>query len=189
MERLTILVVNNHGQFNHLIHRAIRDMGQRSLLTPNTLTTDEVLAQQPNGLILGGGPDMSRQGNCGIYMRELDLPTLGICLGHQAMALTFGGEVRTGRMGGYANVDVEVLQPDRILAGFPPTVSVWASHADEVSCVPGEFDVLARSEICEVEAMRHRRRPLFGVQWHPEVSHTEGGLKVFKNFLDVCRDV
>jgi len=187
MDAMTILVVNNHGQFNHLIHRAIRDMGHESLLVSNRLTPEEIMDKEPEGLILGGGPDISRRGYCDSYLNKLELPVLGICLGHQAMALNFGGDVGTGQVGGYANVDVDVLKPENVLAGLPRRFSVWASHADEVSRAPEGFEVMARSDICDVEAMCHRERPLFGVQWHPEVSHTEHGQKLFENFLDICR--
>jgi GMP synthase (glutamine-hydrolysing) len=188
MDSLTILVVNNHGQFNHLIHRAIRDMGHDSRLVPNTLTPEEIMGNEPDGLILGGGPDISRRGNCDSYLNKLELPVLGICLGHQVMALNFGGDVGTGQVGGYANIDIDVLKPENILAGLPCRFSVWASHADDVSRAPEDFEVMAKSDICEVEAMCHSELPLFGVQWHPEVSHTEHGLEIFGNFIDICRD-
>ena len=163
-------------------------MGHDSLLVPNTLTPEDVMDNEPNGLILGGGPDISRRGNCDSYLNRLELPILGICLGHQAIALNFGGDVGTGQKGGYANVDIDVLKPENILAGMPQKFSVWASHADEVNRAPEVFEVMASSDICEVEAMCHRERLLFGVQWHPEVSHTEHGQKLFENFLKICTE-
>ncbi len=181
-----ILVINNFGQFCHLIHRAVRDLDQEVELVKNTLTTDEILAKKPDGLILSGGPTLERAGNCAAYVKELDLPILGICLGLQVMALAYGGKVRTGAAGGYAAIEIEILEEDDILKGLGQKTNVWASHADEVSELPPDFIRLARSHICEIEAMKHKTRPLYGVQWHPEVSHTERGNELLNNFFELC---
>jgi GMP synthase (glutamine-hydrolysing) len=180
---MQILVVNNYGQFNHLIHRAIRDKVESSLIS-NQKSASEIDA---DGLILGGGPTMDRAGRCIDYIRELNMPILGICLGMQLMAQAYGGKVVPGSLGGYAEVDVEVVEEDEILRGISGRIKTWASHADQVSVVPVEFQILARSKVCEVEAMRHRTRPLFGIQWHPEVVHTERGDDLLDNFIRVCR--
>ncbi len=182
-----IIVVNNYGQFCHLIHRAVRDLDHEVEIVENTSSMEEILSKEPDGLILSGGPALERAGNCLIYVKEMDLPVLGICLGHQVMAQAFGGMVRTGAAGGYAAVEIEVLDEDDILKGLGPRTSVWASHADEVSSLPPDFIRLARSRICEVEAMKHRTKPLYGVQWHPEVSHTERGNDLLRNFFEICR--
>jgi len=181
-----IIVINNYGQTCHLIHRAVRDLDQEVELMKNTSSIGEILEKEPDGLILSGGPTLERAGNCSAYVREIDLPILGICLGHQVMAKACGGAVRTGAAGGYAAVDIEILQENDILKGLGPVTKVWASHADEVSILPPDFIRLARSNICEVEAMKHKEKPLYGVQWHPEVSHTEKGNDLLRNFFQVC---
>jgi GMP synthase (glutamine-hydrolysing) len=181
-----IIVINNYGQTCHLIHRAVRDLEQEVELMKNTSSIDEILEKEPDGLILSGGPTLERAGNCSTYIREIDLPILGICLGHQVMAQAYGGAVRTGSTGGYAAVDIEILEENDILRGLGPVTKVWASHADEVSKLPSDFVRLARSNICEVEAMKHKEKPLYGVQWHPEVSHTERGNDLLRNFFHVC---
>lgn len=186
MDKLKILVINNYGQTCHLIHRSLRDLGMDAKLVPNTSSVEDIQRQVPDGLVFSGGPTMDRAGN-GLALVKMDLPILGICLGHQLMALAYGGEIRTGKFGGFAHVDIEVLEEDAILKGMAPRTKVWASHQDEVSKLPPGFIKLARSSICEIEAMRHESRPLFGVQWHPEVSHTEKGIDLLKNFLEVCR--
>ncbi|MHC1602796.1 MAG: GMP synthase subunit A, partial [Methermicoccaceae archaeon] len=192
MSEIHIVIVSNLGQFNHLIHRALRDIeavGEASIapeLVGNTLSVDEMAALEPDGIIIGGGPDLGRSGNCAQYLRSMDLPILGICLGHQLMALTYGGKVQRGVYGGYASVELEVLKEDAILRGMPHRMSVWASHMDEVAELPPHFERLARSDVCEIEAMRHASKPLYGVQWHPEVSHTEHGEQMLQNFLGVC---
>lgn len=181
-----IIVINNYGQTCHLIHRAVRDLDQDVELMKNTSSIAEILEKEPDGLILSGGPTLERAGNCSAYIQEIDLPILGICLGHQVMAQTYGGAVRTGSSGGYAAVEIEILEENDILKGLGPRTKVWASHADEVSKLPSDFIRLARSNICEVEAMKHNEKPLYGVQWHPEVSHTEKGNDLLKNFFRVC---
>ena len=186
MDKLKILVINNYGQTCHLIHRSLRDLGMDATLLSNTSTTEDVQRLAPDGLVFSGGPTMERAGN-GAALIMMDLPVLGICLGHQLMALAYGGETRTGKFGGFAHVDIEVLEEDDILKGMAPRTKVWASHQDEVSKLPPDFMLLARSSICEIEAMRHKAKPLYGVQWHPEVSHTEKGIDLLKNFLEVCR--
>ncbi len=183
-----IIVINNYGQFCHLIHRAVRDLEQEVELLKNTSPIDEILSKEPDGIILSGGPTLERAGNCTAYVKKIDLPVLGICLGHQVMAKAYGGKVKTGATGGYAAVEIEILEEDDILKGMGKRMKVWASHADEVSSLPPEFTRLARSGICEVEAMKHKTKPLFGVQFHPEVSHTERGNDIFKNFFEVCRN-
>ncbi|HYB58700.1 MAG TPA: gamma-glutamyl-gamma-aminobutyrate hydrolase family protein, partial [Candidatus Acidoferrales bacterium] len=115
-------------------------------------------------------------------------PILGICLGHQLIAEAFGGAVRKGATGGYANVTVEIIEPDDILINMKPTIVTWASHADEVARIPNDFVKLARSAICEVEAMKHVSKPIYGVQWHPEVAHTEAGNTLLLNFVKICED-
>ncbi len=182
-----IIVINNYGQFCHLINRAVRDLEQEVELMKNTSTIEDILAKEPDGLILSGGPTLERAGNCAVYVKDLDLPILGICLGHQVMALAYGGSLRTGSTGGYAAVEIEIVDEDDILRGLAPMTSVWASHADEVSALPPDFIRLARSRICEIEAMKHKTKPVYGVQWHPEVSHTEKGNELFMNFFEVCR--
>jgi len=181
-------VINNHGQFAHLIHRTVRDLGTQCELVKNTLSADELLQHGPDGLILSGGPTLDRIGNCKQYVREIKLPILGICLGHQLIAETFGGAVSKGASGGYAHVTVEIIEPDDILLGIGPTITTWASHADEVSRLPHNFVKLARSAICEIEAMKHPSKPIYGVQWHPEVAHTEAGNTLVLNFLKICDD-
>jgi GMP synthase (glutamine-hydrolysing) len=150
------------------------------VMVPNT-TPPAGIAEGCRGIILGGGPTIGRAGNCSAYL-ELGLPVLGICLGLHIIATKFGGEVRQGQSGGYGPVDVGICQRNEILAGYPDTLHVWASHADEVTTVPPGFSVLARSPICSIEAVALSDRHIYGLQWHPEVSHTVDGKRIFKNF-------
>jgi GMP synthase (glutamine-hydrolysing) len=178
-----ILVVDNHGQFTHLEKRALRDMGVDVEMIDNDTPPAEIDA---DGIVLSGGPSMDRIGNCPAYL-DLDIPVFGICLGMQIIADELGGEVGSGEYGGYADVTVEITDDEDPLVGsLAPDTRVWASHADEVKVVPEGFERTAKSDVCGVEAMSDPGRGLYGVQWHPEVAHTEEGEAVFENFLDIC---
>jgi GMP synthase (glutamine-hydrolysing) len=183
---LPIYVVNNYGQFNHLIHRALRDLEIEVSMIPNT-TSPEQVAQGCRGLILGGGPTLDRADNCAQYL-DLGLPVLGICLGLHIITEKFGGAVHPGKSGGYGSVEVEISDNDEILKGYPHTIPVWASHADEVMRVPKGFSVLAHSTICTTEAIACEKKNIYGLQWHPEVSHTFEGKRVFENFNKISLD-
>ena len=181
---LPLYVINNYGQFNHLILRALRDLEIDAKLISNTTSPEEVTSGC-RGIILGGGPDISRAGICSEYL-YLGKPVLGICLGLHVIAREFGGDVQSGQKGGYGAVEVTVTDQDGILKGYPDSMQVWASHADEVTTIPNGFNRLATSSICGNEAIAHQKEPIFGVQWHPEVSHTFEGNRVFDNFNRIC---
>ena len=179
-----IAVVDNDGQFTHLEGRALRDLGVDTEIVPNTTPPEELGA---DGVVLSGGPHDADPERGGRYL-ELGVPVLGICLGMQDMAAALGGEVGSGDYGGYADVTVTVDDPDDPVVGsLAPETRVWASHADEVKIVPEGFRITAHSDVCGVEAMADPDRELYGVQWHPEVAHTEQGKVVFENFLARCR--
>ena len=176
-------VVDNHGQFTHLEQRALRDLGVETNIIDNTTPPEEI---DVDGLVLSGGPDMDDSGLCGDYL-DLDVPVLGICLGMQVIAVELGGSVDSGEYGGYADVTVDVLdETDPLIGSLAPETRVWASHADEVKEIPEGFVHTASSDVCGIEAMSHPERELFGVQWHPEVVHTEEGEEVFENFISLC---
>lgn len=176
-------VVDNHGQFTHLEQRALRDIGVDVEIIDNETPPEEIDA---DGLVLSGGPDIDRIGNSPAYLK-LDVPILGICLGMQIIADELGGAVGSGEYGGYADVTVEITDPEDPLVGsLAPETRVWASHADEVKQVPDGFTRTATSDVCGIEAMSNVSREQYGVQWHPEVAHTEEGEAVFENFLARC---
>jgi GMP synthase (glutamine-hydrolysing) len=181
---IDIHVVDNHGQFTHLEHRLLRDLeGVSTELIDNETPPEEIEA---DGLVLSGGPSIEETGNSAAYL-DLDIPVLGICLGHQLIAQELGGEVGEGEYGGYADVEVTILdEQDPLVGSLAPSIRTWASHADEVRTVPAGFERTAESEVCAVEAMSDTDRDLYGVQWHPEVAHTERGEELFANFRDIC---
>jgi GMP synthase (glutamine-hydrolysing) len=185
---MKILVVNNHGQYNHRIYRSLHYLKIPSEIIPNTTSIEEIKEKTPLGLILGGGPSVERSGNSMSYVKELEYPILGICLGHQIIAKAFGGEIGAAGMESYAKIKIDILDENDILKGFGRSADVWASHKDEVTKAPENFRVLATSSICKVEAMKHEKRPIYGIQFHPEVHHTENGGKIFENFYETCKN-
>ena len=178
-----IVVIDLHGQFTHLERRALRDLGVDTEIVGADAPVDEVEA---DGVVLSGGPDMDRVGNAPDYL-ERDVPVFGICLGMQLIASELGGAVGGGDYGGYADVDVEIVDDEDPLVGsLAPETRVWASHADEVKELPEGFTRAATSDVCGIEAMSNPEAGLYGVQWHPEVAHTERGDEVFENFVEIC---
>ncbi|WP_435094340.1 GMP synthase subunit A [Halorubrum sp. N11] len=178
-----IVVIDLHGQFTHLERRALRDVGVDTEIVSADTPPEEIDA---DGIVLSGGPDMDRVGNAPDYL-ALDVPVLGICLGMQLIAVELGGAVGGGDYGGYADVDVAIVDDEDPLVGsLAPETRVWASHADEVTEVPEGFVRTATSDVCNVEAMSNTEAELYGVQWHPEVAHTERGEEVFENFVAIC---
>ncbi|MXR42604.1 GMP synthase subunit A [Halobaculum sp. WSA2] len=183
MSEPRIVVIDNHGQFTHLEGRALRDVGVDTEILDNDTDPADIDA---DGLVLSGGPSMDRVGRCADYL-DLDVPVFGICLGLQFIAEELGGRVESGDYGGYADVDVRIRDgEDPLVGSLAPETRTWASHADEVVEAPEGFAVTADSDVCGVEAMSDTDRDLYGVQWHPEVSHTERGQEVFENFVSIC---
>jgi len=168
-----------------LIYRTLRDLGVETKLINNTTPLDQLT--DLDGLVIGGGPSLERTGNCKNYIKELDIPILGICLGHQLIAKVFGGEVGKGKMGGFAEVFVRIVKQDPLFEDLPEKLKVWASHNDEVKRIPEDLEILAKSDICEIEALRHKKKPIYGLQWHPEVYHTERGEDIYRNFIKICK--
>ncbi len=191
----TIPVVYTKGQYNHMITRQLQDLGVESKLVPPSTLFSELDALSPDAVVMGGGPQSVRsldsltpelKGALNI-MTQVKVPLLCICVSHQLLATTFGGVTRLARKPEYGPVEVSVLDEDAILEGLKPSFSAWLSHNDEVVTPPPGFKVLANSENCAVQAMRHEKRDVYGVQFHPEVYHTPKGTDVFRNFLRVVK--
>ncbi len=182
---MKVVIVDNGGQFTHLEGRALRDVGVDHEIVENDADPAEVV-ERADALVLSGGPSIEDVGHTPEYL-DSGLPILGICLGHQIIARQMGGDVEPGDHGGYADVEVEITEAGGLFEDVPESFSAWASHADEVVKMPDGFVRTARSDVCEIEAMRHRDRPIYGVQFHPEVSQTEHGLDIFENFVDLAR--
>ncbi|BCU68208.1 GMP synthase [Sulfolobales archaeon HS-7] len=173
------------GQYNHLITKVLKYMGVQVKI----LTTSEEEVSGLDGIVISGGPQSIVDG--GIehavrLVRSFDGPILGICLGHQIINYAFGGGVRRAVNPEYGMTEVKIIDNDTILTGFPHIVNVWESHTDEVYQPPPDFKVLAISQESTIQAVANNKDSIFGVQFHPEVKHTQMGQLVFENFIKVC---
>ncbi|MCI0497066.1 MAG: gamma-glutamyl-gamma-aminobutyrate hydrolase family protein, partial [Thermoplasmata archaeon] len=137
-------------------------------------------------------PRLGLSGTCGVSGDYLDsgrFPVLGICAGHQFMARHFGGSVALAKVPEFGAIDLTIIERGTILAGIPhDAITVWESHNDEVVEIPEGFDLLASSESCRVQAIENAERGLFGLQFHPEVTHTQFGRDIFANFVGFCAE-
>jgi GMP synthase (glutamine-hydrolysing) len=164
----------------------VREASVYSEIVPHTITAAEVAAKNPAGIILSGGPSsVYEEGapsfDAGVF--ELGVPTLGICYGFQVMAQALGGEVaQTGRRE-YGATDVTVAAAGKLLDGQPAEQIAWMSHGDSVARAPEGFDVLASTNSTPVAAFANDAKKFYGVQWHPEVKHSQFGQAVLENFL------
>ncbi len=163
---------------------------------PPSTPLEKFEAMGVDALVMGGGPQSVRSldgltselREASNLMTKIKLPMLCICVTHQLMATTFGGTTNLARKPEFGPVEVSVSDEDTILAGLKPSFTAWESHNDEIVAAPPGFKVLASSDNCTVQAMRHEKMNLFGVQFHPEVYHTLKGADVFNNFLKVVND-
>ncbi|WP_297981207.1 GMP synthase subunit A [uncultured Methanobrevibacter sp.] len=185
---MTILVINNKGQYNHRIQRSLQYLQIPSELISNQLSIEELEEKEPLGLILGGGPSIDDIGNAEEFVKHFDIPILGICLGHQLIAKAFGGEVSTSDTESYAQVNIDIIKDDPLFKELESPLAVWSSHKDEVHSLPEDFDVIASSSLCDIEAMKHKEKEIYGIQFHPEVHHTPKGEFIFKNFYEICKN-
>ena len=182
-----VLVVDFGAQYAQLIARRVREANVYSEIVPHTITAAEIAAKNPVGIVLSGGPSsVYEEGAPGLdpAILDLDVPVLGICYGFQAMAKALGGEVSQTGQREYGATDVTLVPGEStLLSGQPLEQTTWMSHGDSVSKAPEGFDVLASSASTPVAAFSSDARKLYGVQWHPEVKHSEYGQRVLENFL------
>jgi GMP synthase (glutamine-hydrolysing) len=190
----TILVLDFGGQYCHLIGRRVREHNVYSEVVPHDITAKEIKSLQDKfnvkGLILSGGPASVYEENapkCSLDILEWNLPVLGLCYGHQLLAQLAGGKVKPGERREYGITHAVIDKAVGVLKGLGKKEKVWMSHGDTVYALPPDYEVLAHSENTPVAAFRHRKKPIYGLQWHPEVVHTENGAKMLRNFIfEVC---
>ena len=191
----TILVLDFGGQYCHLIGRRIRENGVYSEIVAYDISPEQVkeLGEKFNvkGLILSGGPSSVYEPNAPKVdprILELNLPILGLCYGHQLLAQLTNGKVEPAACKEYGTTQVDIDKPVGVLEGLSGKEKVWMSHGDTVFSVPSEFEELAHTESCPVAAFRHKSKPIYGLQWHPEVIHTQKGALMLRNFIfKVCK--
>ncbi len=194
MKTDTILVLDFGGQYCHLIGRRIRENNVYSEIVPHDITKEEIADFNKKfnvrGLVFSGGPSSVYEENapkCNEEIFSLNIPILGICYGHQLLAHFFGGEVKPSVKKEYGITYVTIDKPIGVLKGLGRREKVWMSHSDVVYSLPSEFEVLAHTKNSPIAAFKHKHKPLWGLQWHPEVIHTEKGMLMLKNFIfEVC---
>lgn len=182
-----VLVVDFGAQYAQLIARRVREAGVYSEIVAHTATASDIMAKDPVALILSGGPaSVYEPGSPELdpAVFDLEIPIFGICYGFQVMAQALGGEVAHTGGREYGRTEARVVDlTDPLLAGQPDTQVTWMSHGDQVVAAPPGFSVLATTEATPVAAFGDLATKRYGVQWHPEVRHTEYGQEVLEHFL------
>ena len=181
-----VLVVDFGAQYAQLIARRVREANVYSEIVHHNVTAAEVAAKNPAAIILSGGPSSVYEEGAPKLdpaILELGVPVLGICYGFQTIANTLGGRVDATGKKEYGATDLKVSAAGEILAGQPADQTCWMSHGDQVVEAPAGFEVLASTETTPVAAFANSERKIYGVQWHPEVKHSQFGQDVLVNFL------
>jgi GMP synthase (glutamine-hydrolysing) len=193
MERLAdekVLVLDFGSQYAQLIARRVRQQQVYCEIVRHDIKPERILELAPKGLILSGGPaSVYEPGapHCDPTIFQLGIPVLGICYGMQLACKAFGGEVHSAPAREYGRAHLRVLAGGDLFVGVPAEMQVWMSHGDQVEAVPEQFEALAATETCPYAAIKHRELPIYGLQFHPEVTHTPLGQNILGNFLTaVC---
>jgi GMP synthase (glutamine-hydrolysing) len=186
-----IPILDFGAQYAQLIARRVREKGVYSELVRHDIPLDKLRALNPRGIILSGGPASVYEPNaprCDPRLFELGVPVLGICYGMQLGVEILGGKVKPAASREFGRAKLHMLRPDPLTTGLPEDTSVWMSHGDQAHDLAAEFIPLASTPTCPCAAARHVSKPFWGVQFHPEVTHTPRGEQIFHNFLyEICK--
>lgn len=185
-----VLILDFGSQYGQLIARRVREQNVFCQIVRHDLPAKRIAELKPKGIILSGGPASVYEPGapkCDPELFRLDIPVLGICYGMHLACQALGGEVRAASHREYGRAVCRIQETNGIFAGVPTETVVWMSHGDQVQMTGKEFVPLATTDTCPVAAVRHATRPVYGLQFHPEVSHTPQGAKLLHNFLyEVC---
>jgi len=191
VEKEMVLVLDFGGQYNQLIARRVRECNVYCEVHPYSLSLDKIREMKPKGIIFTGGPNsVYGEGSpvCDKAIFEMGIPVLGICYGSQLMAYMLGGKVATAPISEYGRTEVEVDASTALFKGVSDKTVCWMSHTDYIEKAPADFVVTAHTPVCPVAAMENIQKGLYAVQFHPEVMHTQEGMKMLSNFvLGVCK--
>ena len=182
-----IVVLDFGGQYAHLIANRVRRLNVWAQILPPY--TDVSLLQDAAGVILSGGPSSVYAEDRPPFNEQIlhaGIPVLGLCYGHQLICHHLGGRVERGDTMEFGAAELEVRQATGLLDGLRPTEPIWMSHRDLVAEIPEGFEILGVTEDCPVAVMGNDKRRIYGLQFHPEVTHTESGMQVLDNFLSLC---
>ncbi len=181
-----VLVLDFGSQFAQLIARRVRDQNVYCEIVRHDISAKTVLARKPAAIIFSGGPSSvydSAAPVCDPGLFDLGIPILGICYGMQLTAHSLGGAVQSCPAREYGRARLSIGNMGKLFAGFPAQIDVWMSHGDQVDRLPEGFETIAGTETCPHAAIKHRSKPIYGIQFHPEVSHTALGGTLIHNFL------
>jgi GMP synthase (glutamine-hydrolysing) len=185
-----VLIFDFGSQYGQLIARRVREQNVFCQLVRHDLSAERVRELAPQGIIFSGGPSSVYAKNaptCDPKLFELGIPILGICYGMQLACHLLGGKVRPAPSREYGRAHLKIANHDGLFRGVPDETIVWMSHGDQVEVSGDDFTAVASTDTCPLAAIRHRKLPIYGLQFHPEVSHTPYGTQVLRNFLyDVC---
>lgn len=185
-----ILVLDFGSQYAQLIARRVREQNVYCEIIRHDLPADAIAAKRPSGIILSGGPSSVYEDGapkCDPALFRLGLPVLGICYGMQLACEALGGKVGHCESREYGRASLKIGKVEGLLSGLPPEMDVWMSHGDQVNEVSADFKPLAATPTCPYAAVQHTSLPVFGLQFHPEVTHTPLGGTILHNFLySVC---
>jgi GMP synthase (glutamine-hydrolysing) len=181
-----VIVVDFGAQYAQLIARRVREAKVYSEIVPHTASVAEIVARRPKAIILSGGPQSvyapgAPQVDPGLF--DSGVATFGICYGFQAMARALGGDVARTGLSEFGRTEATIAEPGTLLSGLPGSLQVWMSHGDSVAAAPAGFRALASSAGAPIAAFEDSHRGFAGVQWHPEVLHSQAGQRVLERFL------
>lgn len=190
MKKELVVVLDFGGQYNQLIARRVRECLVYCEVHPYSMDIEKLKALEPKGIIFTGGPNSVYAEGSPSYTREifeLGIPILGICYGSQLMAHLLGGSVKTAPVSEYGKTEVEVDQSSALFSEVSPRTICWMSHTDYIEKAPEGFRITAHTPVCPVAGMENAEKKLYAVQFHPEVMHTQEGMKMLSAFVyKVC---
>ncbi len=184
-----IIVLDFGSQYSHLICRRMREFSVYSELVPFDISLEELKKLEPKGIIFSGGPSSVYKSDApipdkGIF--DMKIPLLGICYGHQLIVNQFGGKVKRANKE-YGSSMLTIDNDTDLLGGIGESIRAWMSHGDEAEQVPTGFEIIGHTESAQAAAIGNKSDSIFGIQFHPEVVHTEQGTQILKNFaLKIC---
>ncbi|MCM1136731.1 MAG: glutamine-hydrolyzing GMP synthase [Clostridium sp.] len=191
MREEMIIVIDFGGQYNQLIARRVRECSVYCEVHPYSISIEKIREMNPKGIIFTGGPNSVYAEGALVYSKEifeLGIPILGICYGSQLMAHLLGGSVKTAPVSEYGKTEVEVDKSSLLFNDVSEKTICWMSHTDYIEKAPADFKATAHTLVCPVAAMENAEKKLYAVQFHPEVMHTQEGMKMLSNFVyQVCQ--
>ena len=185
----SIAVLDFGSQYSHLICRRIRDFSVFAELVPYNIPIEELKKMELKGIIFSGGPSSVYKSDAPLPEKEifeLKLPILGICYGHQLIVDNFGGKIKRANKE-YGSSLLTIDNDSDLLNGIGESIRAWMSHGDEAEQIPNDFEIIGHTESARTAAISNKKNSIYGIQFHPEVVHTEQGNKILKNFaLKIC---